>query len=293
MLRDNNSVFKTFFVAVCLCLVCSLVVASAAVGLRGMIRANKERYRMSNVLSVAGFDAQAIRSGGGVETVFKNTIDVLYVNLDTGEEASAELAELLGVPVEELGFRFDAVKIGKENKPGLATSFERSADNVAGLIGGRENFAAIYLKKNDAGEVDKYIFPIRGAGLWSTLLGFIALDSDLETVAGITFYEHGETPGLGGEVDNPQWKESWVGKRVYAASGGTATGVPEVQLRLVKGAADENDKYGIDGLAGATITANGVTHLIAFWMGDRGYGPFIVRERNRRGMQATSESGGR
>ncbi len=292
MLRESNTVFKTFFVAIILCLVCSLVVASAAVGLRGLIRANKERYRMSNVLSVAGFDADDIRAGGGIEAVFKNNIDELYINLDTGEEASAELAKLLDVPVDQLNFRFDPVKTSRlPASSGLATPFQGSADNIAGLIGGRENFAVIYLKKNE-GRIEKYIFPIRGRGLWSTLLGFIALDTDLQTVAGLTFYEHGETPGLGGEVENPIWKQSWVGKNVYEVLSDGGTVGAEVRLRVVKGEADSEDKYGINGLAGATITSNGVSHLIEFWMGKRGYGKFIERERARLQQQTTGSSEG-
>ena len=120
------------------------------------------------------------------------------------------------------------------------------------------------------GDIDKIILPIRGYGLWSTLYGFIALEADGNTVAGLGFYEHGETPGLGGEVDNPRWKAVWPGKQVYRDG--------EVAIALIKGAVDTssaNAPWQVDGLAGATLTARGVTNLVQFWLGENGFEPFL------------------
>jgi len=114
------------------------------------------------------------------------------------------------------------------------------------------------------------ILPIKGYGLWSTLYGFIALESDLKTVAGIGFYEHTETPGLGGEVDNPKWKASWVGKRAYN-SDGLALEVIKGKVDLARDGADSQ----IDGLAGATLTTKGVDNLVKYWLGQQGFKPFI------------------
>ncbi len=99
----------------------------------------------------------------------------------------------------------------------------------------------------------------------------MALEGDLNTVAGLGFYEHGETPGLGGEVDNPNWKSKWAGKEVYDNKGA-------VELAVIKGSVDAANpaaKYQVDGLAGATLTSNGVTNLVQFWMGKNGFGPFL------------------
>ena len=112
---------------------------------------------------------------------------------------------------------------------------------------------------------------IRGYGLWSTLHGFLALESDLTTVQGLGFYQHAETPGLGGEVDNPRWRGQWPGKQVYDENGNVA-------IRLVKGGADSTGpdaSHQVDGLAGATLTANGVNNLLHFWLGENGFGAFI------------------
>ena len=112
--------------------------------------------------------------------------------------------------------------------------------------------------------------PVHGYGLWSTLYGYLAIDGDLQTVSGITFYEHGETAGLGGEVDNPRWKASWAGKSIY--SGG------EVKLGVIKGSVNPsspNAAYQIDGLSGATLTSVGVDNLVKYWMGPQGFGPVL------------------
>ena len=135
-----------------------------------------------------------------------------------------------------------------------------------------KNVAKVYLIEKD-GKTESIMLPVHGYGLWSTMYGFLALDiNDLETVVGFGFYDQQETPGLGGEVDNPIWKNRWPGKKVYDAKG-------DVALTVIKGAVDSanpNAQKQIDGLAGATLTANGVTNLIQFWMGNNGFKPFLT-----------------
>ena len=118
-----------------------------------------------------------------------------------------------------------------------------------------------------------FIIPLRGKGLWGPIWGYIAIENDFNTVVGIEFYEHKETPGLGGEIDNPKWKSIWKGKEVYSDSG-------DILISVIKGSVDKSStlaKYQVDGLSGATITSNGVTNLLSFWLGDMGYGPLIDR----------------
>ena len=98
-------------------------------------------------------------------------------------------------------------------------------------------------------DIESLVLPIEGYGLWKFLYGFIAIEDDLNTVRGITFYEHGETPGLGGEVDNPRWKARWVGQKVFGDDG-------EPKIEVIKGFAPPPAEapYEVDGLSGATIT---------------------------------------
>ena len=94
----------------------------------------------------------------------------------------------------------------------------------------------------------------------------------MNTVVGLGFYDHQETPGLGGEVDNPRWKALWEGKKLFNPDGSIA-------ISVIKGSVDTSVKgseYKVDGLSGATLTTKGVHNLIQFWLGKDGYGPFIA-----------------
>lgn len=105
-----------------------------------------------------------------------------------------------------------------------------------------------------ADQPSKYAFPISGKGLWSTLYGYLALESDLETIAGLTFYKHGETPGLGAEIEKSWFQQQFTGKKLY--SGGTPT-----EFKIAKPGAATGD-HAVDGISGATLTGNGVQALL-------------------------------
>ena len=144
-----------------------------------------------------------------------------------------------------------------------------TSDQDQAKISRRENQALVYIVESK-GEFDKINLPVHGYGLWSTLYGFVALESDLNTIAGLGFYEHGETPGLGGEVDNPRWKALWPEKQVYKEG--------RVAIQLVKGVVDPgsiDSSYQVDGLSGATLTSTGITNLLQFWLGQNGFQTFI------------------
>ena len=89
------------------------------------------------------------------------------------------------------------------------------------------------------------------------------------------FYSHAETPGLGGEVDNPNWRAQWKDKNLYDDNG-------EVAIKVVKTGA--SGKYQIDALSGATITSTGVNNLVRFWVGKNGFGKFLKTTKEQ-GMQ--------
>ena len=112
-----------------------------------------------------------------------------------------------------------------------------------------------------------------GQGMWSTMYAFISLQADGRTVNAISFYQHGETPGLGAEIANPQWQQRWINKQIFDLKG-------DVRLRVIHGAVDKNSKnapYEIDGISGATLTGNGVTNMIRYWFGDQGFGPYLAK----------------
>ena len=245
----NESVTKTFTVALTLCIVCAVVVSSAAVFLRPAQEANKLLDLKTNILASAGL----LEEGVDVETQFEK-ISVKLVDMDTGRYTDA---------IDPA--TYDQRKASAD--PSLSVAL--SGDEDIAKIKRRANFSKVYVVENQQG-LEKVILPIKGYGLWSTLYGFIALESDLKTVAGIGFYEHTETPGLGGEVDNPVWKASWIGKKAYDGD--------SVKIEVIKGRVNKDlpeALYQIDGLAGATLTTRGVDNLVKYWLGDNGFAPFI------------------
>jgi Na+-transporting NADH:ubiquinone oxidoreductase subunit C len=248
---NNDTIKKTIIVALSLCIVCSVVVSTAAVMLKPMQVKNKELDFKRNILMAAGL----MEEGKSVEELFAQ-IETRLVDLKTGKFTDA-------VTVAS----YDQRKASKD--PQRSTKLSPKED--VAKIGRREDIAKVFLLTKD-GDIEKVILPIKGYGLWSTLYGFIALESDFNTVVGLGFYEHGETPGLGGEVDNPKWKALWVGKEVY--DGG------DVAIDVIKGTAPAGDEHKIDGLSGATLTSAGVGNLVRFWMGENGYADFLTNLKN-------------
>ena len=249
-MRNNDTIRKTLIVAVSLCLVCSALISFSAVELRDLQEANKTLDKQSKILSAAGL----LEADKDVTSLF-NSIEIKIVDLDTGLFNS-------NLSIED----FDESTFSRN----LTTSVELTADTDIALLKRRENFQAVYLHYEDE-SLNAIILPVRGYGLWGTMKGYLALESDLKTIIGLEFFDHKETPGLGGEIDNPKWKSIWKGKEVYSDSG-------DVLISVIKGSVDkssEEAKYQVDGLSGATITSNGVTNLLSFWLGEMGYGPLI------------------
>lgn len=261
----NDNIVKTIAVATLLCLVCSVVVSGAATLLKPKQIANKLLDKKSNILTVAGINDPS----KSVDELFQR-VETHVVDLATGEYTDAVDANT-----------FDQRKAAKDP----AYRVELSGAQDVASIGGLSKYANVYLVRQ-GNDIDKIILPIKGYGLWSTMYGFIALQSDGNTVSSITFYEHAETPGLGGEIDNKKWQASWQGKRIANAQG-------EPVLSLIKGLVGANTAdaaYKIDGLAGATLTSNGVTNLIQFWMGEDGFGQYLNRIRNQLGQVGKNQT---
>jgi Na+-transporting NADH:ubiquinone oxidoreductase subunit C len=259
MQQHSNAYIIGFAAAVCL--VCSIVVSSASVALRPRQVINKELDRQKQVLLVAGLLApDESADGAQIKRLFEESIEPRAVDLATGAyDESIDPAS------------YDQRKATKDPE------ISRAADPNNAGVKRLPNKAVVYHKIVD-GRLEMLILPIEGAGLWSTLYGFIALAPDTSTIEGITFYEHGETPGLGGEVDNPSWKALWPGRQAFDADG-------EIAIEVIKGYAGPpaEDPYRVDGLSGATITARGVSHLVQYWLGDNGFGPYLDQFRAGQG----------
>ena len=245
----NESITKTIGVAFCVCLICSLVVSFSAVSLRDLQNENKLNDKRIKILQAADI----YNPDEDIKEQFLK-LETKFVNFETGKLMDT----YMDFSLEE----YDPILATRDSN--LSTKVPTSEDIA--VIKNRENIGKIFILRNDDYSINKLILPIRGYGLWGTLYGYISIENDFNTIAGIEFYDHKETPGLGAEVDNPKWKNLWPGKEIYQNG--------EVSLSVIKGKVDNNDKdaqYEIDGLSGATITSRGVTNMIAYWFGESGY----------------------
>lgn len=258
---NKDTMRNIIVVSLLVCFACSIVVSSAAVFLKPQRLANKDLDRNKNILEAAGLYSKATATGSeDIAGLFEN-FEIRLVDLEEKRMLTSLEASDLGIDPAS----YDQRKASKD--PALSKALEKSEDIAS--ISRRARYSVVYILR-DEGEVDKVVIPVHGYGLWSILYGFIALENDMKTVSGITFYEHGETAGLGGEVDNPAWKGIWKGKTLYENG--------EVTLRVLKGSVNPASKAAyrqIDGLSGATLTSRGVENLVTYWMGDQGFGPLL------------------
>ncbi|MFZ5722755.1 MAG: Na(+)-translocating NADH-quinone reductase subunit C [Pseudomonadota bacterium] len=264
--EKHESMARVFTVAVVVCLVCAVFVSSAVVLLRPIQETNRNLDTQRNILVAAGL----YRDGIDVGAVFGQRIAVRLVDLRSGlfaDPAAAGIPDIIA---------YDQRAATRD--PARSSPIPPDEDIAA--LKRKPHYAKIYLIKDDGGRLEKIVLPVSGYGLWSTMYGYLVLASDLNTVVGLTFTEHGETPGLGGEIDNPKWKAMWPGKQVYDDEG-------RVAAALRKGGINPEDPvdraHRVDGLAGATLTSDGVTDLMRYWLGEHGFGPFLKHLGQRGG----------
>ncbi len=261
MAKKKETVGKTIQVAFALCIVCSVIVSAAAVSLRPQQALNQELDIKSNILQAAGMSEPGANRER-IEELFGRFTPRL-VDLRTGQFTTPEELGVADV------LSYDQYRATDD--PNMSTRL--SGDQDTANLRRRAHAATVYILEEN-GETVRVVLPVHGPGLWSTLYGFMSLEGDLNTIEGLGFYDHAETPGLGGEVDNPRWKSQWVGQKLYDDN------KSEPQIRLVKGGASPDSEHQIDSLSGATLTARGVENLINFWMGENGFAPFLNNLRD-------------
>lgn len=251
----NDSLEKTVAVALSICFICAILVSLSAVALRPIQAHNKALDMKRNILDVAGLLDEDV----DIDEAFNEKIEAKIVDLATGDYVE-------GMDVAA----YDQRKAAKDPAQNIVIP----SDQDMASIKTKAKLAKVYLVKSGEA-IQSIILPVHGYGLWSTMYGFLSLDADGQTVQSINFYDQAETPGLGGEVVNPNWRALWKGKKVYAESG-------EPALGLIKGVVDTSrpgSEYQVDGLAGATLTSTGVTNLVRYWMGAEGFATYLNKVR--------------
>lgn len=252
----NKEALNTLIVAFVLCLVCSVLVSTVAVGLKDDQQRNKLLDRNKNILAAAGM----LEDGDGkaqIETKFAQ-FKLQLVDMKTGKFATEAELKAAGINPDTY------------NQRGAAKA--KTAVKIEGAPVGLTSIAAygsVYLLEKD-GKTELIVLPVRGPGLWGAMYGFLVLEGDMNTIRGLAYYEHKETPGLGAKVDTEKWKNYWPGKKAYTDNG---------DINIVVGSKNGDAKSPgyIDGLSGATLTTAGVHQTILFWLGNNGYAPFLAK----------------
>jgi Na+-transporting NADH:ubiquinone oxidoreductase subunit C len=126
------------------------------------------------------------------------------------------------------------------------------------------------------GQLNAFILPVSGKGLWSTIYGYMALSPDFESVMGVTFYKHGETPGLGGEISKEWFTDNFKGKKIFDAEGKL------VSINVAKGKySGAQPEHNVDGISGSTLTGRGVANFLKTEL--EKYNPFFASVRSQEG----------
>ncbi|MCC1493714.1 FMN-binding protein [Cognatishimia sp. F0-27] len=240
----NESRTKTLVMAFLVSAVCGLMVSGATVLLRPIQTANRaaeEQARIEALVrGIPGMAALLEQSGGALSTV--------VIDIEEGRAAQDVTTATLEATLADTG---------------NWTTLDAGVD-IAGL-GQRPDYAQIFLlRTGDA--ISLVLLPLTGQGYGGRIDAILALEGDLNTIAGIAITGHSETPGLGGRIEDPSWQASFPGTAIRDDTG---------DLRFNVARADASGPYQVDGITGATRTGRGVSNMVRFWLGPEGYGPLI------------------
>jgi Na+-transporting NADH:ubiquinone oxidoreductase subunit C len=244
-MNERESITRTLFVAAAVAFVCSLIVSGAVYWLRPIQLAYRSVEQNRAVLVAAGLAAQAEALDDDEVVDRFLGLESRLVDLDAGAFVSADVRV-----VGSYDFRAAA------DDP--AASREIAPESDLASLGRRPLLMPVYLRQA-GGELDRIVLPVYGKGMWSTIFGYLVLEGDLLTIANASFYEHGETPGIGDRIQDPKWIAQWAGKRAYDEDGSPA--------------------FRIDAITGATVTVESVDRLVRYWLSDDGYGLFLAKLR--------------
>ena len=216
---DRNSNVYTFIFAIVMVIVVAAALAFTATTLKPLQAENVKKEKMQNILSTIGVNVSRDEAGQSFDQYVKQQ---LALNADgTVNEA-----------VEAFG-----VDLMKETK--------KPSDEQA---------FPLYIAEKEGKTF--YVVPLFGAGLWKEIWGYVALDSDKNTIVGASFDHAGETPGLGAEINQSWYEDQYIGKTIFDENNNF------VSVTAVKGGAPQGDMHAVDAISGGTITSDGVSAMI-------------------------------
>ncbi len=250
----TDTTARSLGVTLAVAFVCALLVSMVAVKLRPIQQANVEAERIAQLELVL----EALSDIGNSMTIDK--LEARFVELESGAFDD-------GIDAAS----FDAQRAAV--KPDSSTVIPAELD-LAGLKR-RALHAQVYLVRDATGDVELVILPVSGRGYQSTLRAWLVMDGDARVVRALKFYQHGETPGVGARIDEPEWEKQWRDLPAWDEDG-----VLRIGVRSKSGGASGDDAFfQVDGISGATRTTQGVDGMMRFWLGEFGFGPFLQRLR--------------
>lgn len=264
MANVNSNGFTLFF-AVVACVISGTLLSLASLGLKDIQQVNVKVDKQKSVLQAAGlFDPKASNAEVGAWFEGDNPkIKTYAINFLSGEKSEdMSLQDLLKLPDGNFTKKEKNEETGVEEiVKGYQVVYECSVEGKESLI-----------------------LPIVGKGLWGKMHGYLALAKDGNQVLGIKFYDHKETPGLGAEINNPDWEGQFKdGKKILSDSEGSWSdrfvGLDVLKGLKVKDLPEAKQTYAVDGLSGATITANGVKAILQEQIKTL-YGPFLQQRKS-------------
>lgn len=249
MAFKKDSFVGTMIFTVTLCLLCSFMITGTAELLKERKLVKKRDELKRNVLIAADVDI----NDHDFRAIFDKDVKSMLVSLDTGVTET-------NAGVLDFDERLAAIN------PETSHKLKRKKDKAK--IKTRADKVRVFKVFDDNGKLASVVVPIYGKGLWSMIYGYVALQPDFNTIENVVFYEHGETPGIGDFLNDPDWTDKWHGKQIFDANG-------KVSFKIVKGGAKAGDVHGVDAVSGATMTGRGVQRSVQFWFGAQGFEMFF------------------
>ncbi len=256
-MNERESVARTLGIATGVAVFCSLLVSLAVLWLRPIQLAYASIERNRAIVEASGLVAPGTPLDEGEIVDLFLDLETRIVDLDAGAFSDA---------VSAATYDFRAAI----NDPDQTRPIPAELD-IANL-GRRPVHLPVFLLR-DGQVIERIVLPIYGQGMWAMIHGFLSIGADFATIEGVTFYEQGETPGIGDRFLEPAWLAQWRGRPAYNENG-------QVVLRIGAGQASPPTTGAIDAITGATITTSAIERLVRYWLGDDGFGPFLAAQRD-------------
>jgi len=239
--KNSNAYILTFAIGMTLILGTALAFVSES--LKEKQQAEREFERKKFILSAAlgtdNINAMVAKSRAEVNDLYDSRVKDLVVDSE-------------GKPID--GLTSDQVIVAKEYK-----KLKRNSNDEMEVKSGETLRLPVYTIASESGDqIEYYVLPIYGFGLWDNIWGYMAVQSDFKTVQGVIFDHKGETPGLGARITEQKLQERYQGKELLNEQGQLVS----VNMQKGEGADYSDSPHKVNGMTGATITGNGVNSMV-------------------------------